>query len=326
MKKSVLLAVKLFVICAVATLVLAFTNQKTAPVIEERAKKEEQDALKEVYPEAQEIKPLEDSSKLSDNITAINVASVNGEQAGYIFSVSSPSGYDGPVNFVIGAKNDGTVTGFKVLSQTETVGFGARVAEPEYAQGMQGVKLDKPVEAEGNGGGPDKIPAMTGATLTTTAVKKAVNMVVEKLGELTGNKADTTAKTSEVTEDQLKAVYPGASSMKAMEKSDLLNETVRGIYETGEGFVFHVTSPQGFHGPIEFLVGVGKDGSIKGYKTLASKETEGYGAKVVEESYAKGLENQPLSAAPVDISGATFTTDAMKEAFQAVQAAFEKLK
>ena len=194
MKKSVEYAVKLFVICAIATLVLAFTNNATAPVIEEAQKQKELQAFTEVFPGLEETKPVEDTSVLSDNIVAVNEAIVGGKTEGYLYSVSSPVGYDGPITFVVGAKTDGTVTGLKVINQTETTGFGAGVAKPEYAEGMHGVTLNQPLKAEGNGGQPDVMPAISGATRTTTAMEKAMNMVVEAHAKLAGSSAETTQK------------------------------------------------------------------------------------------------------------------------------------
>lgn len=194
MNKSIMYAVKLFVICAVATFVLAVTNSTTAPVIEEAQKQKELQAFTEVFPGLEDTKPVEDASVLSDNIVAVNEAVIGGKTEGYLYSVSSPVGYDGPISFVVGAKMDGTVTGLKVINQTETTGFGASVAKPEYAAGMQGVTLNQPLKAEGNGGQADVMPAISGATRTTTAMEKAMNMVVEAQAKLVGSSSAPTEK------------------------------------------------------------------------------------------------------------------------------------
>ena len=183
MKKSVEYAVKLFVICAIATLVLAFTNNATAPVIEEAQKQKELKAFTEVFPGLEETKPVADKSVLNDNIVSVNEAIVGGKT----------EGYDGPISFVVGAKTDGTVTGMKIINQTETTGFGASVAKPEYAAGMQGVSLNQTLKMEGAGGKPDVMPAISGATRTSTAMLKAMNMVVEAQAKLTGGAGQSNA-------------------------------------------------------------------------------------------------------------------------------------
>lgn len=186
MSKPLKLGLKLLLICAVATLVLAFTNKNTAPVIAEAKKQKQEAAMKAVYPDADSIEDVEDDSIINENILTAGKAMVGGEVDGYVFIVDSPSGYSGPVNFAIGTKTDGTVTGFQVISHSESQGFGSQVEEPEYAAGMEGVSLAEPVHAEGSGGGPDVVPAMTGATLTTNAMVGGYNAVVEALDALNG--------------------------------------------------------------------------------------------------------------------------------------------
>lgn len=324
MKKSVILALKLLVICAVATLVLAFTNQETAPIIEQAQKDAEVAAYKEVYPNLEEIQEDTNKDVLNDNIVAVNDAMVDGEVDGYIFTVSSPKGYDGPVTFVVGVKNDGTVTGFKVLQQSETTGIGARVAEKEYADGVSALKLTAPIKSDGAGGTENTIPHMTGATLTSTAMEKAFNKVVEAYGALSGNVVESSSPMNDVTEDQIKEAYDGSSTPEKMEVAPT-NEILREVYEVGDGYVFHVTAPDGFHGPIEFLVGVAKDGTIRGFVIVEENETEGFGSVISEKPYADGLKGQKLDSVDATVSGATFTTEGMNEGFEAVQAAFGDL-
>lgn len=191
MKKSFVLALKLFIICAVSTFVLTFTNSKTQPVIEKAAKEEEIKAFSAVFPGLEKVEPVEDPSLLNDNIKGINKVTVGGQEEGYIFTVDSPNGYDGPITFVLGVKNDGTVTGFQVLAHTETSGYGSKVADPEYAQGMQGVSLAAPVKMQANGGGPDLIPAISGATRTSKAMEKAMNLIVQAHASLNGNSVNS---------------------------------------------------------------------------------------------------------------------------------------
>ena len=81
----------------------------------------------------------------------------------------------------------------RIINQTETTGFGASVAKPEYAAGMQGVTLNQALKMEGAGGKPDVMPAISGATRTSTAMLKAMNMVVEAQAKLTGGAGQSNA-------------------------------------------------------------------------------------------------------------------------------------
>ncbi len=338
MKKTVELAVKLFVITAVVAAVLAFINSQTSPIIAKRQMEQTQQAFSAVYPDA-EFTPVEDESLLDENITQIVEANVNGQQDGYAFSVNSPSGYGGPVNFAVGVKNDGTVTGFEVLSHSETSGFGARVADPEYAEGLNNVMLNAPVVANGAGGTEHEVPAMTGATVTTKAMEAAFNMVVEKWAALTGSTVDMTdvpeveeveeaPKLDEVSEESL-AAFVGADSVTAVADAPT-NDIIQGVYQaTGgeaEGYLYHALSPTGFASQVEFVVGVAEDGSINFFTVLNHEETPGFGAAVEEADYASNLMTTTIDEPATAISGATATSNAMQEAFEAVKAAFDELK
>nr|WP_072514662.1 RnfABCDGE type electron transport complex subunit G [Ndongobacter massiliensis] len=331
MKKALILAVKLLVICAVAAAALALVNSATLPVIQARQAEETKQAYSAVYPDADELNILEDKSLLNENILEIVEAKKGGQLDGYIFKAASPAGYDGPVTFVIGAKVDGTVTGFEVLEHTETQGFGARVANPEYAEGMNGVTLTEPVTAEGAGGQPHAIPAMSGATLTTNAMVEGINKVVEKWAELTGSEVDMSANVVQATDEQLQAVYPDAEEIVEGEYPQALNDIVIKIYDAKKGgsvigHVYRVTSPRGFGGSVECLVAVDSSDAVQGFLVLSHLETEGYGAAVADEEYAQALVGKKVSEEPTAISGATLTSEAMKAAFAAVAEAQSMVK
>ncbi|MDD7732337.1 MAG: FMN-binding protein [Firmicutes bacterium] len=188
MNKTIQYAIRLLIICAVATLVLAYTNSQTAPVIAERQKQETIAAYKKVFPDAEEVQPVGDDSLLNKHILDIQEAKVGGETKGYIFNVESPSGYDGPVTYVVGVTTDGAVTGFQVISQTETKGFGAAVADEAYAQAMVGSILTGEIK-RGESAGESTIPGLSGATKTTNAVLGGMNEVSRVLGQLSGSEA-----------------------------------------------------------------------------------------------------------------------------------------
>ena len=60
MKETVKLTVRLFLITAIAGLVLAFANSFTSPVIKERERKQYEVALKEVFSDADKFETLEE--------------------------------------------------------------------------------------------------------------------------------------------------------------------------------------------------------------------------------------------------------------------------
>lgn len=328
MKKSFILALKLFVICAISTFVLAFTNDKTVPVIEKAAKEEEIKAFAAVYPGLEKVEAVEDASLINENIKGINKVIVAGQDDGYVYTVDSPNGYDGPITFVLGVKNDGTVTGIQILAHTETSGYGSRVADPEYAQGMQGVVLAGALKAEGAGGGPDIIPAIAGATRTSKAMEKAMNMIVETHAALTGASVDTKAPVSDLADKDILEAFPGADKCQLKESTD--DACIRKIYEVKKDdqlldHVFQATPATAFAGPIEFLIGLDKDNVVKGFVIVKHEESPEYGAKIASPEYSKSIMDKKLEEADFAVAGATITSDALIKAIEPVAQAQKKI-
>lgn len=337
MKKSLVLAIKLLVICAVAAAALAFTNAKTAPIIADRKAKEAAEAYKAVYPDAEELEVMKDESLLTKNIREIAEVKKGGQTVGYVFNVSSPPGYGGPLEFAIGVQTDGAVQGFQVLAHQETSNFGSRVTEDAYKQGMQGVYLNAPVIANGQGGQEHEVPLMSGATITSTAMESAFNLVVEKLAELTGNTVDMTQKPEKAKEDAeepalseeelQKKAYPNMTKIEPMELS---HEGINAAYRVFEGdqetgYLF-AAEGEGYGGPFHVYVGVNKEGLVQGFSVIDNQETPGFGKGMEEVGFEEAMIGKKVLEAPVEISGATITSDALHAVMKQVESAFEAVK
>jgi len=94
----------------------------------------------------------------------------------------------------------------------------------------------------------------------------------------------------------------------------------------GAGFVFQASS-KGYDGQVPFMIGMDAEGKIVGIKMMTNNETKGLGSRVGEPAYLQkyvGLAGDPDS---VDsISGATKTSNALKNSLRAAQKAYEQLK
>ena len=99
---------------------------------------------------------------------------------GYVFETEG-KGYGGSVNVMTGISTEGSITGVVILSHGETPGLGANAEKEEFRDqykqpvannvgGIQVVKYQTPSEGQ--------IEAMTGATITSTAVTNAVNQAI----------------------------------------------------------------------------------------------------------------------------------------------------
>lgn len=170
-KKDIKLIIKtalsLFLICAVATGILAFINSVTSPIITENNEKAADSARVEVLPNANSF-----SEELSDGISYY-VGTNGSETVGYVFTTSA-AGYGGEIEIMTGIDTEGTVTGISILSINETPGLGMNAKKDSFIQ--QYIDNSGPFTVIKNAApGENEILAITSATITTKAVTNAVN-------------------------------------------------------------------------------------------------------------------------------------------------------
>ncbi len=98
-------------------------------------------------------------------------------------------------------------------------------------------------------------------------------------------------------------------------KRATVTEILRAVDKDGNavGYVVSALSKSGYGGDVTAAVGVTNEGKICGFTVLSHSETAGFGARCDEPEYQKTFVGDQ-SAADVDaISGATYTTTALKE-------------
>lgn len=177
-------------ITLVAGLALAFVNEITQEPIaaaEENARKE---AYNTVYPDAQFETAdnagvlLEEAASAIENagLTGCSVDDVlravdsSGNTIGYVMSATSPSGYGGDIKIALGISSESeSITGFTVLSNSETAGLGAKCTEDEFTSQFAGKSAEGIAYTKSGASGDTEIDAISGATITSSAVTDAVN-------------------------------------------------------------------------------------------------------------------------------------------------------
>ena len=158
------LTVTLLLITGIVAAALAGVNAITKDAIAANQEKKTQEALAVVLPEAGQLKQV----ALSGDTGIVSEVYSDGES--YAVKVL-PGGFDGEITMMVGISN-GAVTGISVISHTETPGLGA-VAAAQNAKGdaFRGQFVGQSGLLEiGN-----QIDAMSGATITSTAVVAGVN-------------------------------------------------------------------------------------------------------------------------------------------------------
>jgi len=183
------------VICFVAGTALALTYRLTKEQIEEQSQAQQLNALKVVLPQADEFSEL----KPGAGIEYYEGLDKDKRVVGYAF-VGKSKGYSSTISVVVGIDPEGTITGIKITEQKETPGLGTKAVEvpvtrtfwqailggggsdearrPQFEEQFTGKMLKdlKVVTGKTN----TEIQALTGATITSKAVTKAVRESIEK--------------------------------------------------------------------------------------------------------------------------------------------------
>ncbi len=182
-KEILNIALRLFAICLVATLLLAFVNSLTKGVIEENNKKVFAEGCLYIMP------GTSDTKSVNLDIEGVEAAECF-DEAGEFLGLAikqSIKGYNKGLVLMTGVASDGeTVIGIKVLEHSETPGLGALADSENFTEQFRGKTY--PLATEKNGG---EIVAITGATKTTDGiVDRGVNEALSLAKKYLEDKGD----------------------------------------------------------------------------------------------------------------------------------------
>ena len=183
-------ALALTAITLVSGLALGAVYGITKEPIAQQEELAKQEAYQEVFPEAEQFQTvtldeelsgqirsgLDEAGYTQDSIQEVTEAlDDEGQRLGYAITVLTTAGYGGEIQFSMGVSLDGTVNGISFLSISETAGLGMKADTEEF----RGQFAQKQVEAftytKNGASEEDEIDAISGATITTSAVTDAVN-------------------------------------------------------------------------------------------------------------------------------------------------------
>lgn len=178
----------LFIITLISGAALGGVYGITKDPIAKAKAKAEQVAYQAVMPDATEFVKDESVSVEAANqaiadagITGTEMKNVlvgkdaSGTVVGYVMNVSNMEGYSGEINLTVGLLTDGTVTGYKTLVNNETAGLGQKAKDPDFSDQFKDKKVDQFTVTKSGATSDDQIDAISGATITSNAVTKAVN-------------------------------------------------------------------------------------------------------------------------------------------------------
>ena len=96
-------------------------------------------------------------------------------QAALHIQVSGYAGKSKPIEALVGISQNGTVVNVRIVSSQETPGVGTKIEDPDYLANYQGIS-----------GSADNVDTITGATISSTALKDGVNFALTVFEELKG--------------------------------------------------------------------------------------------------------------------------------------------
>lgn len=191
----------LFLITAIAGLLLGVVYNITAEPIAKQQQKLKEEAYQAVFTDAgsfeeydcsDAVSVLESAGIASSDVTIEEVmtAKKDGDIAGYVMTVTDHEGYGGDIQLVVGIQTDGTVNGISFLSISETAGLGMKAKEPAFMDQFADKKVDAFVYTKTGKTAENEIDALTGATITTNAVTNAVNGCICYFQSIEGGSGD----------------------------------------------------------------------------------------------------------------------------------------
>jgi len=166
---------------AVACVGLAFVYAGTAKVITQRQKADQNAALRELFPDADNFEPITDINSPDPAVTIEEggafAALKNGRAIGAALRTSRAS-YSGAIRILVGVAGDGKIGGVKILENNDTPGLGANAGSPNYyVDRAKGIHFyDQFVGKNANDPFMPKqdVIAISGSTITSRAVADSV--------------------------------------------------------------------------------------------------------------------------------------------------------
>jgi electron transport complex protein RnfG len=188
----------LTIITLAAGLVLGGVHHLTAEPIRAQQQATQEAAQKQVFPDAKSFrkvkwnasdadfaKALEDAGIDQTTVNAVSEAlDGSGEKIGYVVDATNKEGYGGEIQLMVGigtGEGSKSVNGISFLNLEETAGMGMKADEPFFKDQFKTITLgdDELVKFTKSGKqGANEIDAISGCTVTTNAVTKAVNSAV----------------------------------------------------------------------------------------------------------------------------------------------------
>ena len=169
----------LLIICVVSSALLGGTNMLTKDKIASIEAEVKAAAMQTVMPDAVSFS---DSVTATETLEYSEAFDADGNISGYAFTVTE-NGYGGKIKMMVGINPDGTVSKVAVLSaDNETPGLGQNIKKDSFLD--QFINKTGSLTVTKNAAASDtEIQAITSATISSSAVTRAVNSALAYFAE-----------------------------------------------------------------------------------------------------------------------------------------------
>ena len=200
MKKILKDAFALLMITLVAGILLGFVYSITKEPIAQQEQLTKERSCQEVFADAATFE--NDTDDLEAAAAAMKAAGYevqtlseilvakddSGSTLGYVLSLVDPEGYGGDISFMMGIRLDGTLNGISILSIGDTAGLGMNADTDAFKSQFANKKVEKFTFTKTGSTSDSEIDALSGATITTTAMTNGVNAGLAAFSSLGGEK------------------------------------------------------------------------------------------------------------------------------------------
>lgn len=175
-KEEIYPILSLTIVVCISVIALSFINSITEDKIEEAKQEEIDDMLREQFPNME-------SSEYNDDIEVYTIHGYN-TTIGYAFIIEG-TGYGGTIEILVALENTSLqensiiLRGISIISNSETPGLGEKITGIEFLDQFRDINVND-VQLKEDGG---QIDAITGATISSSAVVDAINNDVRERAE-----------------------------------------------------------------------------------------------------------------------------------------------
>ncbi|MCT8976003.1 RnfABCDGE type electron transport complex subunit G [Clostridium sp. CX1] len=165
--------------CFISGAIIAAVYFVTNPIAKEKAVVMKNQSMKSLVKDAENFKAIDGKKEWFE-------AQQGGKTIAYVVP-SESKGYGGAIKMLVAVTPQGKVIGYEIISHNETPGLGDNASKDPFKNQFKD-KEAKALEVTKDKSNTDNIQAMTGATISSRAVTKAVKEAVEQVVEFAGGK------------------------------------------------------------------------------------------------------------------------------------------